>query len=351
MGCATRSTRGCRGGEVSGSPLLSVQGLSVSFDTEAGNREVLRDVSFEIAPGEVVGIVGESGSGKSVTALAIMQLLGAQGMVTRGGVLFRGHDLLLLDARGMRGMRGRRISMIFQEPMTSLNPLYSVGFQVAEVLEAHLGMTGAAARKEVIGWFERVGIPNPDVRFDEYPHVLSGGMRQRVMIAMAMACRPALLIADEPTTALDVTIQAQILALMDELRREHGTAIMLITHDMGVIARMAQRVVVMYAGEVAEVGTLRHILSAPAHPYTRLLLAAMPTARRRLPELPVIPGVMPTPGALPHGCRFHPRCPAVMDKCRTQAAPLLARDARQLRCWLGLDDVPSPSLHAKAALP
>jgi len=316
-------------------PLLAIDGLSVSFDTEAGRREVLRDVSFSIAPGEVVGVVGESGSGKSVTALAVMGLLGPQGRVTQGSIGFDGVDLVRLDRRAIQSVRGRRIGMIFQEPMTSLNPLLTVGFQVAEVLAKHLGMSAGAARTETVRWFDRVGIPNPGQRFDEYPHALSGGMRQRVMIAMAMACRPALLIADEPTTALDVTIQAQILALMNELRREHGTAIMLITHDMGVIARMSTRVAVMYAGEVVEVGTLRDVLGAPEHPYTRLLLAAMPTARRRMERLPVIPGVMPTPGALPVGCRFNPRCPDAIATCAVDEPPLApSPTGRAVRCWV-----------------
>jgi len=316
-------------------PLLAIDGLSVSFDTEAGRREVLRDVSFSIAPGEVVGVVGESGSGKSVTALAVMGLLGPQGRITQGSIGFDGTDLVRLDRRAIQSVRGRRIGMIFQEPMTSLNPLLSVGFQVAEVLVRHLGMSAGEARAETVRWFDRVGIPNSGQRFDEYPHALSGGMRQRVMIAMAMACRPALLIADEPTTALDVTIQAQILALMNELRREHGTAIMLITHDMGVIARMSTRVAVMYAGEVVEVGTLRDVLGTPEHPYTRLLLAAMPTARRRMERLPVIPGVMPTPGALPAGCRFNPRCPDAIATCSVDEPPLApSPTGRAVRCWV-----------------
>jgi oligopeptide/dipeptide ABC transporter ATP-binding protein len=207
--------------------------------------------------------------------------------------------------------------------------------QVAEVLRAHLGAGRAAARREVIAWFDKVGIPNPDLRFDEYPHSLSGGIRQRVMIAMAMICHPALLIADEPTTALDVTVQAQILRLMKDLSREQGTAILLITHDMGVIARMADRVAVMYAGEVVEVARCRDLLAAPAHPYTRLLLAAMPSAKRRLDQLPVIPGQMPAPGAMPLGCRFHPRCPECFAKCReTQPAVTVMDGGRSARCWL-----------------
>jgi len=316
--------------------LLTIENLSVAFDGEGGRREVLRDVSFTIAPGEIVGVVGESGSGKSVTALAVMRLLGAQGAITDGAMHLAGTgDLTRLDARAMRQVRGRRIGMIFQEPMTSLNPLMTVGRQVAEVLEQHIGLPAGAARNEAIAWFGRVGIPNPDLRFDDYPHAMSGGMRQRVMIAMAMACRPDLLIADEPTTALDVTIQAQILELMKQLRREHGTAILLITHDMGVIARMADRVVVMYAGEVVEVARLRELFARPAHPYTRLLLAAMPTARRRTERLPVIPGMMPAPGAMPSGCRFHPRCPDAVAICRVSAPAMTSAPAgRSVHCWL-----------------
>lgn len=315
--------------------LFSVENLTVGFETEFGRHNVLNDVSFAIDAGKVIGIVGESGSGKSVSALAIMRLLGPQGFVQAGKIQLGGLDLLSLDEAGMRQLRGRRISMIFQEPMTSLNPLFTVGYQVAEVLNAHLGLTGRAARKEVVGWFKRVGIPNPETRFDDYPHALSGGTRQRVMIAMAMACRPELLVADEPTTALDVTIQAQILDLMNELRREHGTAIILITHDMGVIARMANEVAVMYAGEVAETGTLRDVLTAPAHPYTRRLLAAMPTARRRSDRLPVIPGTMPSPSAILPGCRFQPRCPEAVEICSLKAPPLFPVErGGEARCWL-----------------
>jgi len=350
MVCVTPSTRDFRDAEMS-LPLLALDDLTVSFQTESGRREVLRDIAFEIQPGEVVGVVGESGSGKSVTALAVMQLLGAQGACDNGRIWFQGEDLLRYSETEMRGVRGSRISMIFQEPMTSLNPLFTVGFQVAEVLRTHLGMTAKVARAEVVAWFDKVGIPNPEARFDEYPNALSGGMRQRVMIAMAMACRPALLIADEPTTALDVTIQAQILALMKDLGREQGTAIMLITHDMGVIARMADQVVVMYAGQVAEVGTLRDVLTDPRHPYSRLLLAAMPTARRKSAHLPVIPGVMPTPGALPGGCRFHPRCPDAMSICSATPPPLFnPSEGREGRCYLADEEEAAASVPPREAI-
>jgi peptide/nickel transport system ATP-binding protein len=316
--------------------LLEIENLTVGFDGETGRREILRDVSFTLLAGEILGIVGESGSGKSVTALAIMRLLGAQGAITHGAIRLAGSgDLARLSPDEMRAVRGRRIGMIFQEPMSSLNPLMSVGRQVGEVLEAHLGMDRRTARAEVIALLARVGIPNPELRIDEYPHAMSGGMRQRVMIAMAMALKPSLLMADEPTTALDVTIQAQILALMKQLRQEHGTAILLITHDMGVIARMADRVAVMYAGEVVEVGVLRDIFASPAHPYTRLLLAAMPTVSRRSARLPVIPGLMPSPGAMPQGCRFHPRCPDAHAPCRERVPPVVALgEGRMARCWL-----------------
>jgi oligopeptide/dipeptide ABC transporter ATP-binding protein len=233
----------------------------------------------------------------------------------------------------MLRIRGRKIGMIFQEPMSSLNPLFTVGFQIAEVLRTHLDLDAGQARERGIALLQRVGIPNAASRYDSYPHQLSGGMCQRVVIAMAIACRPRLLIADEPTTALDVTIQAQILDLMRELRRDEGSAVLLITHDMGVIARMADRVVVMYAGEVVEVAGRDELLTASAHPYTRLLLAAVPTARRKTARLPVIPGIMPSPGALPSGCRFHPRCPMAIAACRATEPPLeTVAAAHQARC-------------------
>jgi oligopeptide/dipeptide ABC transporter ATP-binding protein len=314
--------------------LLDIAGLTVAFRTEAGPRTVLRDVSLSVRPGEILGLVGESGSGKSVTALAIMRLLGAQGRAVAGRIALDGRDLLTLPTAAMRALRGRDIAMIFQEPMTSLNPLLRVGFQVAETLHAHLGLSGTAARARVVALFEEVGIPAAASRYDDYPHSLSGGMRQRVMIAMAMACNPRLLIADEPTTALDVTIQAQILALIARLRAEHGSAVLLITHDMGVIARLADRVAVMYAGDIVEQAPTRALLAQPAHPYTRLLLAAMPTTRRRLPRLAVIEGQMPPPGAAVAGCRFRARCPIAVPRCAA-AAPTLDRldDTRSVRCW------------------
>jgi oligopeptide/dipeptide ABC transporter ATP-binding protein len=296
--------------------LLEVEELSVAFRGLRGATEVLSHVSFTVAPGEVVGVVGESGSGKSVMALAIMRLLGGGGVISGGRIRFEGRDLAALGQADLRQVRGRNIGMVFQEPMTSLNPLLTVGYQLAEVLSAHLGLTGLAAQRRVVELLDEVGIASPAARAEAYPHQLSGGLRQRVMIAMAMACRPKLLIADEPTTALDVTIQAQILELMRRISRDAGTAILLITHDMGVIARMADRVLVVYAGQIVEDALAPALFAHSAHPYARLLLAAMPTPRRKVVRLPVIPGTLPAPSRLPQGCRFHPRCPMAIDPCR-----------------------------------
>ena len=314
-------------------PLLAVEDLGVAFRGARGRRQVLSGVSFGIDPGEVLEVVGESGSGKSVTAMAVMRLLGAQGEITSGSVRLDGVELTTLSEAAMRSVRGRRIAMIFQEPMTSLNPLLTVGFQIAEVLREKLSLPRAKARARAISLMERVGIPSPSQRFDDYPNTLSGGMRQRVMIAIAMACDPRLLIADEPTTALDVTIQAQILDLIAALRETQGAAVMLITHDMGVIARMAERVVVMYAGEVVEAAPIGTLFERPAHPYTRLLMAATLTARRKAGRLPSIPGTMPTPERPPAGCRFHSRCPVAITRCLTEAPHLrMVGPAAASRC-------------------
>ena len=325
-------------------PLLDIANLTVAFRTEAGPREVLNDLSLAIKPGEIMGLVGESGSGKSVTALAIMRLLGAQGSVREGRIALDGTDLLGLSESEMLRVRGRRAAMIFQEPMTSLNPLFTVGFQVAEVLRVHLGLSADEARKRTVALFDRVGIPSPDLRYDDYPHQLSGGMRQRVVIAMAIACRPRLLIADEPTTALDVTIQAQILELMRELRRQEGSAILLITHDMGVIARMADRVAVIYAGQIVESAPLADLLTAPLHPYTRLLLAAVPTTKRKVARLPMIPGAMPNAPHMPSGCRFHPRCPDALPACSVTTLALeTLTPARSSRCLRSCEFMAPPA--------
>jgi oligopeptide/dipeptide ABC transporter ATP-binding protein len=315
-------------------PLLDIAGLTVGFVTENGTTEVLRDVSLQVMPGEIFGIVGESGSGKSVTALAVMRLLGEQGRILSGRIALEGTDLLALEPGAMRAVRGRRIGMVFQEPMTSLNPLLTVGFQIAEVLSAHLELSGHEARKRGIALLEEVGIPDARSRYDDFPHQFSGGMRQRVMIAMAMACTPRLLIADEPTTALDVTIQAQILSLMRHVQRERGSSILLISHDIGVIAQMSDRIAVMYAGQVVEVAPTRDFIAGPAHPYSRLLMQAMPTTRTRRSRLPVIPGQMPAAGSIGAGCRFRERCPVALPVCATDMPALTARSAHRLaRCW------------------
>ena len=295
--------------------LLKVDNLSVSFDTLHGRVEVLDGISFAIDEGEIVGLIGESGSGKSVSAFAIMQLLGEQGRIDSGSITFDGTDLSQLSVTEIAKVRGKDVSMIFQEPMTSLNPVFTVGSQISEVLTTHLKLGRQEARARAVDLLTEVGIPMAEARVNEYPHQLSGGMRQRVMIAMALACRPKLLIADEPTTALDVTIQAQILDLLGKLRDESNLAILLITHDFGVIAEVAQRVIVMYAGQVVEVASVDDIFSDPMHPYTRQLMKSIPKIAARCKVLPVIPGSAPSPTNFPSGCRFHDRCPDETDRC------------------------------------
>jgi peptide/nickel transport system ATP-binding protein len=301
--------------------LLEVRGLSVAFATRRGNVTVVEDVDLDVAPGEVLGVVGESGSGKSATALALMRLLPPTARA-RGSVKLSGRELTTLSEKEMRLVRGREIGMIFQEPMSSLNPVYPVGFQVAEVLEEHLGLRRKESNERAVEILDLVGIPAARERARSYPHEISGGMRQRVMIAIAMACRPQILIADEPTTALDVTIQAQILSLMRDLGARFGSAILLVSHDMGVIASMADRVVVMYAGRIVEQGEVARIFSTPRHPYTRLLLSSVPRVGERQERLDAIPGTAPSPWDYPSGCRFHPRCPERFDRCDVEAPPL-----------------------------
>ncbi len=312
--------------------ILRVEDLAVAFSSLRGEHHVIENVSFELAPGEIMGVVGESGSGKSVTALAIMQLLGDQGRIVQGSIRLRDQELTRLSEAAMRAIRGREIAMIFQEPMTSLNPVFTVGFQIAEVLIEHLGMSRRNALRRALALMDEVGIPADD-RLDDYPHQLSGGMRQRAMIAMALACEPKLLIADEPTTALDVTIQAQILNLIRRLRDDHGTAVLMITHDMGVIAEMSDHVTVMYAGEVIEKAPVEAIFTAPQHPYTHLLLRSVPRLTGPTARLETIAGSMPSPAALPAGCRFHPRCPLVIDRCRRESPKLERLGAGEVRCW------------------
>ncbi len=314
--------------------LLSIKDLSVSFPTVRGRVRVVDGVSYDIAPGEILGLVGESGSGKSITALTIMRLLPATAKIENGSMRLGESELTTLPEDKLLDMRGRAMAMIFQEPMTSLNPLFRAGFQIGETLEAHLGIGRGEARKRAIELMRAVGIPSPETRVDDYPHQLSGGMRQRVMIAMAIACQPQLLIADEPTTALDVTIQAQILRLIRRLRDNTGMGVLLITHDLGVIAGMADRVVVMYAGQVMEEARVRDLFAQPRHPYTRLLLKSIPRVGQKLQRLHQIRGTAPPPSAFPSGCRFHPRCPDAIDRCRAEA-PLLTTtpDGRGVRCW------------------
>ena len=302
-------------------PLLSVRGLTVAF----GRGVVVDEVGFDLAPGEVLGIVGESGSGKSLTALALMRLVPDPGRVSATRIEFEGRDLTALDENAMQHVRGASMAMVFQEPMTSLNPVFTCGRQVAEALVHHRGMGAAAARAETLRLFQLVEIPSPAQRLDDYPHQLSGGMRQRVMIAMALACRPKLLIADEPTTALDATIQAQILDLLRGLQRELGMAVILITHDLGVVAEFARRVLVMYAGRVVEDAPAGALFARPFHPYAEGLLASIPRLDGPLGRLDAIPGQVPAPEASLPGCRFAPRCRYAIAACLAGVPPLSPR--------------------------
>jgi peptide/nickel transport system ATP-binding protein/oligopeptide transport system ATP-binding protein len=316
--------------------LLEVRDLQTHFFTDDGVVRAVDGVSFALHAGETLAVVGESGSGKSVTALSILRLVASPpGRVVGGSIRFRGRDLLSLSEAEMRAIRGKEISMIFQEPMTSLNPVYSCGEQIIEVLVLHERLARPAARTRAIELLRKVGMASPETRVDEYPHQMSGGMRQRVMIAMALACRPAVLIADEPTTALDVTIQAQILELLKALRRELGMTVLLITHDLGVVAETADRVAVMYAGQVVEYCGVRDAFRATRHPYTAGLLASLPRLGAERERLRVIPGNVPNPASFPAGCRFHPRCPIAVDQCRVSPGPELRRlaDAHEVSCW------------------
>ena len=318
-----------------GAPLLELRGLHVSFATRAGEVPAVRGVDLALRAGETLALVGESGSGKTVCALAVMGLVDPPGRVVRGSVWFDGRELTALPARELRRLRGRRIAMVFQEPMTSLNPVFTVGDQVAEVLRIHLRMKAKQARHEVIGLLHRVGIPSPESRVDAYPHELSGGMKQRVMIAMAIACKPDLLIADEPTTALDVTIQAQIMELLAALQREMGMAILLITHNLGVVAHYTREIAVMYAGKLVERAPVREIFARPEHPYTRALLRSLPRPDRAHEPLEAIPGTVPSPLELPKGCAFADRCAQVLPRCPSDPPRLVAiRQDHAAACWL-----------------
>ncbi|MGY1748926.1 ABC transporter ATP-binding protein [Modestobacter sp. SYSU DS0511] len=295
----------------------------------------MSDVSFDVHPGETVAVVGESGSGKSVTALAVMGLLDS-GRVEGGSIRYRDEDLARVTPRRLRDIRGDEIAMVFQNPMTALDPLYTVGNQIVEAIRLHRDLKRSEARQRAVDLLREVGLPDPERRARSYPHELSGGQQQRVMIAIALACNPALLIADEPTTALDVTVEAQILRLMRRLQRDHGTAMLFITHDMGVVAEMADRVVVMYAGKVVEQGPVEDVLADPQNPYTRALLGSIPSPTiSRDVLMPAIRGAVPSLLETPSGCRFHPRCPEVFDRCPTEEPSLLQITAgRESRCWL-----------------
>jgi peptide/nickel transport system ATP-binding protein len=315
-------------------PLLSVRDLRVEFATRRGPLVALDGISFDIAPGEILGVVGESGAGKSLTGLAIIGLLDPPGHIAAGEITLSGRRIDNLAPAEMRKIRGRRIGMIFQDPLTSLNPLLRVGEHLIETILAHSSLTPRQARERAIALLDEVGIPAPEKRIDGYPHEFSGGMRQRVVIALALCAEPALVIADEPTTALDVSVQAQIIAVLKKLTREHGAAVMLITHDMGVIAETADRVAVMYAGRIAEIGKVGEVVREPLHPYAKGLMAAIPTLEGRLARLAQIPGSMPRLSAIPQGCAFNPRCPEAFDRCRVERPPLLAVGDRSAACWL-----------------
>jgi peptide/nickel transport system ATP-binding protein len=315
-------------------PVLSVRHLEVAFLGRRGKLVAVDGVSFDIAAGEVLGVVGESGAGKSLTGAAVIGLLEPPGRITGGEVRLDGRRIDNISADEMRKLRGARIGMVFQDPLTSLNPLYRVGDQIVETIRTHKAVTPAQARERAIGLLQEVGIQGARERIDSYPHEFSGGMRQRVVLALALCAEPELLIADEPTTALDVSIQAQIIQLLKRVCRERGTAVMLITHDMGVIAETADRVAVMYAGRIVEIGPVRDVVQRPRHPYTQGLMGAIPTLGARTGRLTQIPGTMPRLTAIPTGCAFHPRCPQVFARCRSERPERVAAGPSEAACWL-----------------
>ena len=316
--------------------LLEIEELSTHIPTARGVVKAVDGVSLSVAAGEAVALVGESGCGKSMTALSILRLVRPPGRIVAGRIRYQGRDLLQLASGEMRRVRGRSIAMVFQDPMTFLNPLVKVGAQIAEAVRLHQGVNAAVARGRAVEALERVRVPAPARTLDLYPHQLSGGMRQRVMIAIAIACRPALLIADEPTTALDVTIQAQIMRLLAELRRELASALILITHDLGLVAEFCDRVNVMYAGQIVETAATLPLFKSPAHPYTQALLRSSLSASRRTENFVSIDGQPPSLIAPPAGCRFHPRCPSAFERCRWSPPPLARLPAGCSRCWLSL---------------
>jgi peptide/nickel transport system ATP-binding protein len=329
-------------------PVLSVRDLRVEFVTRRGALKAIDGISFDIAPGEVLGVVGESGAGKSVTGSAVIGLIDPPGRIAGGEVRLSGQRIDNLPPEEMRRLRGKRIGMIFQDPLTSLNPLYRVGEQLVETIRTHLDLSESAARRRAIDLLTEVGIPAPEKRIDGYPHEFSGGMRQRVVIALALAAEPELIIADEPTTALDVSVQAQIIALLKRLGRDHGTAIMLVTHDMGVIAETADRVAVMYAGRIAEIGPVQDVVQNPLHPYACGLMGAIPTLADRLTQ---IPGAMPRLSAIPPGCPFNPRCPHAWERCRVDRPEPIQRDAHKVACHLYDANDPTAEAHKRLTHP
>jgi peptide/nickel transport system ATP-binding protein len=314
-------------------PLLEVRNLRVEFPSRRGTLLALDDVSFSIAPGEILGVVGESGAGKSLTGSAIIGLLEPPGRIAGGQVLLAGQRIDDLPYEAMRKIRGRQIGAIFQDPLTSLNPLYTVGRQLVETIRTHLPVSESEARQRAIRLLQETGIPAAEARIDHYPHQFSGGMRQRVVIALALAAEPKLIVADEPTTALDVSIQAQIISLLRRLCREHGAAVMLVTHDMGVIAETCDRVAVMYAGRVAEIGPVADVIHRPSHPYTTGLMGSIPSMDIERERLMQIDGAMPRLNAIPKGCAFNPRCPNVFDRCRSERPNLIDAGATRAACW------------------
>ncbi len=318
---------------VDSAPLLDVRNLSITFYDRDGETPITRDVSFSVRPGERVGVVGESGCGKTVTGLSILRLLPERGTRISGQILFEGQDLTALSPRQMRAIRGRDISMVFQEPMSALDPVFTVGEQLSETLRAHSNISRQEARERAIEALREVGIPAPEQRYDEYPHQFSGGMRQRVMIAMALICRPKLIIADEPTTALDVTVQAQIIDLLCELSETTGTALLFITHDLGVVAETCSRMLTMYAGQIVENAPVDDVLRRPRHPYTSGLLRSLPGLSVRGAPLPSIPGRVPSPHEMPAGCRFRARCPYAVAGCEAPQPMQTDADGHQARCW------------------
>ncbi|BAT60655.1 oligopeptide transport ATP-binding protein OppD [Variibacter gotjawalensis] len=315
-------------------PVLSVRNLRVEFPTRRGPLRAIDDASFDIGPGEILGVVGESGAGKSVTGSAIIGLLDPPGRIAGGEVRLKGERIDNLPLGRMRRIRGRRIGMVFQDPLTSLDPLYRVGDQLIETIQTHLSLSHSKARARAIELLTEVGIPAPETRIDAYPHQFSGGMRQRVVLALALCSNPELVIADEPTTALDVSVQAQIITLLKKLCKQHGAAVMLITHDMGVIAETADRVAVMYAGRIAEIGPVREVVRSPAHPYTQGLMGSIPRLDADVERLTQIPGAMPRLNAIPTGCAYRTRCPHAFARCVTERPPLMPAGATQAACWL-----------------